>query len=179
MWCHRACGNASHTKVGKPDKERPERKATLDANHDSTEPKDSSGLSHLPHGHPLQSPKVEETREPESRMMRKYPVRFGGGPGEKELTPPSPRPTLRRYLHDHAQQGPGNQGRTATPTAAVVFALFAPVRLVQCAMENTTSLQVHGVQDHHLIVGEAVGIDPAWYPGGATEQHALPRATPP
>src|SRR5262249_27751743 len=27
-------------------------------------------------------------------------------------------------------------------------------------------LQVHGVQDHHLLVCEAVGIDPAWDQGG-------------
>src|SRR5215468_6282247 len=104
MWGQRACGNASHTKVGRPEKERPERKATLDANHDSTAPKDARGLSHLPHGHPIQSPQVEETRKPESRMMRKYPVRFGGGPGEKELTPPRPRPTLRQGGCPHPQR---------------------------------------------------------------------------
>jgi len=86
---------------------------------------------------------------------------------------------VRLYLRDHGQQIPGNKGLTATPTAAVVFALFAPVMLVQFAMENASSLQVHGVQDHHRIVCEAVGIDPAWYQGGATEQNSLPRATPP
>ena len=86
---------------------------------------------------------------------------------------------VRLSLHDHDQQVPGNKGLTATPTAAVVFALFAPVMLVQFAMDNATSLQVHGVQDHHLIVCEAVGIEPAWYQGGATGQNSLPRATPP
>ena len=86
---------------------------------------------------------------------------------------------VRLYLRDHDQQIPGNKGPTATPTAAVVFALFAPVMLVQFAVENTTSLQVHGVQDHHLIVCEAVGIDPAWYQGAATGQNSLPRTTPP
>ena len=86
---------------------------------------------------------------------------------------------VRLYLRDHEQQVPGNKGLTATPTAAVVFALFAPVMLVQFAMDNTTRLQVHGVQDHHLLVCEAVGIDPAWYQGGATGQNSLPRATPP
>ena len=86
---------------------------------------------------------------------------------------------VRLYLHDHDRQVPGNKGLTATPTAAVVFALFAPVMLVQCAMDNATSLQVHGVQDHHLLVCEAVGIDPAWYQGGATGQNSLLRATPP
>jgi len=86
---------------------------------------------------------------------------------------------VRRYLHDHAQHVPGNKGPTATPTATVVFALFAPVMLVQLGMDNVASLQVHGIQDHHLIVCEALGIDPAWYPEGATKQNSLPRTTPP
>jgi transposase len=86
---------------------------------------------------------------------------------------------VRLYLHDHDQHVPGNKGPTATPTAAVVFALFASVMLVQFAMDNATSLQVHGVQGHHLIVCEAVGIDPAWYQGVATGQNSLPRTTPP
>ena len=85
----------------------------------------------------------------------------------------------RLSLHDHAQQVPGKKGPTATPTAAVVFTLFAPVTLVQCVMENATSLQVHGIQDHQRIICEAVGIDPAWYQGGAPEQNALPRTAPP
>ena len=86
---------------------------------------------------------------------------------------------VRLYLHDHDQQVPGNKGPTATPTAAVVFALFTPVMLVQFAGDHMTSRQVHGVQDHHLIVCEAVGIDPGWYQGAATEQNSLPRTTPP
>ena len=86
---------------------------------------------------------------------------------------------VRLYLRDHHQRVPGNKGPTATPTAAVVFALFVSVMLVQCAMDNTTSLQGHGVQEHHLIICEAVGIDPAWYHGVATEQNSLPRTTPP
>jgi transposase len=86
---------------------------------------------------------------------------------------------VRLYLHAHDQQVPGNKGPTATPTAAVVFALFRPVMLVQFAVANTTSLQVHGVEDHHRIVCEAVGIDPVWYQGVATEQNSPPRTTPP
>jgi transposase len=86
---------------------------------------------------------------------------------------------VRLYLRDHAQHVPGNKGPTATPTAAVVFALFAPVTLVQFAVGNTISRQVHGIQDHHLLVCEAVGIDPAWYHGVATEQNSRPRTTPP
>jgi hypothetical protein len=86
---------------------------------------------------------------------------------------------VRLYLRDHDQQIPGNKGPTATPTAAVVFALFAPVMLVQFAVDNTTSLQVRGVQDQHLLVCEAVGIDLAWYQGAATGQNSLPRTAPP
>jgi hypothetical protein len=86
---------------------------------------------------------------------------------------------VRRYLRDHDQQIPGNKGLTATPTAAVVFALFAPVMLVQLAMENMTRLQPHGVQDHHLIICEAMGLDPIWYQEAVTGQNSLPRTTPP
>ena len=86
---------------------------------------------------------------------------------------------VRLYLRDHAQQVLGNKGPTATPTTAVVFALFAPLTLVQFAVENTISRQVHGIQEHHLLVCEAVGIDPAWYHGVATEQNSRPRTIPP
>ena len=86
---------------------------------------------------------------------------------------------VRLYLRDHDQQVPGNKGLTATPTAAVVFALFTPVMLVHCAVDNTPSLQVHGVQEYHRIVCEAVGIDQAWYQGVATGQNSLPWTTPP
>src|SRR5499427_157000 len=86
---------------------------------------------------------------------------------------------VRLYLRDHAQHVPGPKGPTVTPTAAVVFALFAPVTLVQLAVGNTISRQVHGVQDHHLLVCEAVGIDPAWYQGAATGQNSRPRTAPP
>jgi hypothetical protein len=85
----------------------------------------------------------------------------------------------RLYLHAHAQHVPGKKGPTATPTAAGVCALLAPVMLVHFVIENVTRLQGHGLPDHHLIIWEAVGLDPAWYPGGAPEQNALPRTTPP
>ncbi len=86
---------------------------------------------------------------------------------------------VRLYLRDHDQHIPGNKGPTATPTAAVVFALFTPVTLVHFAVDNTPSLQVHGVQDYHRIVCQAVGIDQAWYQGAATEQNSPPWTTPP
>jgi heme/copper-type cytochrome/quinol oxidase subunit 2 len=86
---------------------------------------------------------------------------------------------VRLYLHDHDRHVPGNKGPTATPTAAVVFALFTPVMLVQFAMDHTPSLQMHGVQDYHLLVCDAVGIDQAWYQRVVAGQNSLPRTTPP
>ena len=77
---------------------------------------------------------------------------------------------VRLYLRDRDQQIPGNKGPTATPTATVVFALFTLVMLVQLAVDELCSLQVHGVQDYHPIVCEAVGIDQAWYQEAATGQ---------
>ena len=38
---------------------------------------------------------------------------------------------VRLYLRTHDQQIPGNKGMTATPTAAVVLALFAQVFIIQ------------------------------------------------
>jgi hypothetical protein len=63
---------------------------------------------------------------------------------------------VRLSLRDHDRHIPGNKGPTATPTAAVVFALFTPVTLVHFAVDNAPILQVHGIQDDHLIVCEAV-----------------------
>jgi hypothetical protein len=40
------------------------------------------------------------------------------------------------YLWTHDQQLPGNQGLTATPTAAVVLALLAQVALVRLWIEG-------------------------------------------
>jgi transposase len=86
---------------------------------------------------------------------------------------------VRRYLCDHDRHIPGNKGPTAMPTAAVVFALFTPVMRVHFAVDTAPSFQVHGVQDYHLIVCDAVGIDQPWYQGRAAGQNSLPWTTPP
>jgi transposase len=86
---------------------------------------------------------------------------------------------VRLYLHEHERQLPGNKGLTATPTAAVVFALFTPVMLVHCTVDDIPSLQVHGVQDYHRLICDAVGIAQTWYQGGTTGQNSLLRTTPP
>jgi transposase len=70
---------------------------------------------------------------------------------------------VRLYLRMHAQQLPGNKGLTATPTAAVVLALFAQVALVQVWIDEHTVVQIAGLQPHHLWVCDALGLDASWY----------------
>jgi hypothetical protein len=70
---------------------------------------------------------------------------------------------VRLYLRTHDQQLPGNKGLTATPTAAVVLALFAPVALVQLWIDEQEVVQIAGVQPHHRLVCDALGLDASWY----------------
>ena len=70
---------------------------------------------------------------------------------------------VRLYLPMHGQQVLGNKGETATPTAAVVLALFAPVALVHLRIETTEAQQMYGLQAHHLLVCDALGLDYTWY----------------
>jgi len=70
---------------------------------------------------------------------------------------------VRLYLHTHDQQVPGNKGATATPTAAVVLALFAQVALVHLWIDEQEVTQLSGVQPHHLRVCDALGLDSSWY----------------
>jgi transposase len=86
---------------------------------------------------------------------------------------------VRLSLRDHEQHIPGNKGPTATPTAAVVFALFMPVTLVHFTLDNAPMLHVHGIQEDHLIICEALGIDYGWYQGVTAEQNSPPWTTPP
>src|SRR5262249_57667941 len=69
----------------------------------------------------------------------------------------------RLYLRTHDQQLPGNTGLTATPTAAVVLALFAQVALIQFWLGEQEGEQSYGVQPHHLLICDALGLDAAWY----------------
>ena len=70
---------------------------------------------------------------------------------------------VRLYLRTHDQQLPGNKGLTAIPTAAVVLALFAQVALVQLWIDEQEVAQLSGVQPHHRLVCEALGLDSSWY----------------
>ena len=86
---------------------------------------------------------------------------------------------VRLYLRAHERHIPGNKGPTATPTTAVVFALFTPVTLLHFTVDQAPLLHIHGLQEEHRIVCEAVGIDHAWYQGEAMGQNSLLSATPP
>jgi transposase len=66
---------------------------------------------------------------------------------------------VRLYLLTHDQQVPGNKGTTATPTAAVVLALFAQVALVQFWIGDHEIAQVYDLQPHHLLICDALGLD--------------------
>ena len=70
---------------------------------------------------------------------------------------------VRLYLRTHAQQIPGNKGLPATLTAAVVLALFTPVALVQLWIDEQEVAQFSGVQPHHRLVCDALGLDASWY----------------
>ena len=66
---------------------------------------------------------------------------------------------VRFYLHTHAQQIPGNKDLTATPTAAVVLTLFAQVALIHLVIWDQEVGQFYGVQPHHLMFCDALGLD--------------------
>jgi len=70
---------------------------------------------------------------------------------------------VRLYLHTHDQQLPGNKGMTTTPTAAVVLALFAQVALIQLWIGGQEVAQVYGLQSHHLLICDALGLGHLWY----------------
>jgi hypothetical protein len=85
---------------------------------------------------------------------------------------------VRLYLLTHDQQVPGNKGATATPTAAVVLALFAPVALVQFQIGDQEGEQVYGVQPHHLLCCDALGLDRSWYEAPSAQKGGRDIQTP-
>jgi transposase len=85
---------------------------------------------------------------------------------------------VRLYLRTHAQHLPGNKGETATPTAAVVLALFAPVAMVHLQIDTAEVAQVYGLQAYHLLVCDALGLDHAWYEASPAHKTVKPAHTP-
>ena len=84
---------------------------------------------------------------------------------------------VRLYLHTHDQQIPGNKGLTATPTA-VVLTLFAQVALIQLVIGDQEVEQIYGVQPHHLMFCDALGLDHSWYTAPSAEKSARGIQTP-
>jgi transposase len=84
----------------------------------------------------------------------------------------------RLYLLTHGQQVPGNKGVTATPTTAVVFALFSQVALVHLRMGHRKVQQVYGVKSYHLMICDALGLDHAWYEAPSVHKNAKRTSTP-
>jgi hypothetical protein len=69
---------------------------------------------------------------------------------------------VRLSLRTHDQQLPGPNGLPAPPTAAVVLALCAQVALVQWWRDEQAVAQISGVQPHHRLVCDALGLDCSW-----------------
>jgi hypothetical protein len=70
---------------------------------------------------------------------------------------------VRLYLHPPGQQVPGNTGTTAIPPAAVGLSLFAQGALGQVWLDAQVLAQVYGVQAHHRLLCNALGLDSSWY----------------
>src|SRR5262245_38397343 len=85
---------------------------------------------------------------------------------------------IRLYLCTHTQQLPDNKDLTATPTAAVVLTLFAPVTLGQLWIEKQEVTQFSEVQPHHRLVCDALNLDTSWYAVPSTQKHGKNIQTP-
>ena len=72
--------------------------------------------------------------------------------------------------HRARQQVPGNKGTTATPTAAVVLALFAQVALVQCCIGEHVVAQMYVLQPYYLLPCDVLGLDHSWYEAPSTHE---------
>jgi transposase len=85
---------------------------------------------------------------------------------------------VRLYLRTHGPQIPGNKGLTATPTAAVVLALFAQVALLQVGIDEQQIEQIYGVQPHHLRLCDALGLNYSWYEAPSAQKNGTDIQTP-
>ena len=85
---------------------------------------------------------------------------------------------VRLYLRTHDRQLPGHKGLTSIPTAAVGLALFAQVALVQLWIDAQEVVQLSGVQPHHLLVCDALGLDSSWYAVPSAQKNGRDIQTP-
>ena len=85
---------------------------------------------------------------------------------------------VRLYLRTHDQPIPGNKGMPSTPTAAVVLALFSSVFMIQLGVDDQQIEQMSGVQSHHLLLWDALGLDSSWYGVPSTQKNGRGFQTP-
>jgi transposase len=81
---------------------------------------------------------------------------------------------VRLSLRTHDQQLPGNKG----PTAAVVWTVFAQVALVQLWIGDQMVVQVYGIQPHHRLICDALGLDSSWYEALSVQKNRRDIQTP-
>lgn len=86
---------------------------------------------------------------------------------------------VRQYLQHHHQRVPGNKGATAMPPAAVVLTLFVQVTIVHLELDDPEVRQVHGWQEHHRLVCDALGVDTSWYDVSAEQKNNPTSLLPP
>jgi hypothetical protein len=86
---------------------------------------------------------------------------------------------VRWALRAQEQPLPGKKGPTATPPAAGGVALFVHGTMVHFQGGQTEMRHVYGLQDHHGMVCDALGLDRSWYEASTTHQNSPASATPP
>jgi hypothetical protein len=86
---------------------------------------------------------------------------------------------VRLSLQRQQQQRPGNKGPTATPTAAVILSLFTQGMLVQIQVGTSEMCQGYGLQAHHGMICDALGVNRSWYGSPSTQQNSPISTTPP
>jgi hypothetical protein len=71
-----------------------------------------------------------------------------------------------------------NKGETATPTATVVLSLFAHVAWLRLLVGDQEVEEVYGVQPHHLLVCDVLGLDTSWYEVPSVQKNGRDIQTP-
>lgn len=86
---------------------------------------------------------------------------------------------VRLSRRDHEQPLPGNKGLTSLPTAAVILALCGAVTMVHLQVGAMDVLRIHGFQEHHGMICDALALDRSWYGVLTKPQNRPGNATPP
>jgi transposase len=78
---------------------------------------------------------------------------------------------VRQSLRQPHQAIPGNKGETVIPTATVVLESFTHVTLVSLELDGADVQQMHGWQEHHRLICQALGVSDTWYAGAANQKN--------